>query len=889
MKHLRTPFVPARLFTFISLFFLAAMFAPAALAQSANKEGNPLADPQAVVTAGHARFTVLTPQLVRMEWSEDGKFEDRASLVFLNRRLPAPAIKKSSAAGWTTIDTGKLRLRYQAAGKGAKAGAAGRFTGQNLKIEFTLNGKKVEWHPGMPDTGNLKGTTRTLDGVRGTTELEPGLLSRDGWVLVDDSQRPLFDSSDWPWVTAREKKDAQDWYFFGYGHDYKTALADFTRVAGKIPLPPRFAFGAWWSRYWNYTDQEFQQLVEDFEDHNVPLDVLVIDMDWHATFAVKWWEKKKDQAGQTPGWTGYTWSKAYFPDPPGFLAWTDRHGLKTPLNLHPASGVQPHEAAYPEMARAMGIDPATQKYVPFDIADKKFAQNYMDILHHPLEKQGVDFWWLDWQQQHKTSLEGVTPTWWLNYVHTSDMERHGKRPIIFHRWGGLGNHRYQIGFSGDTVSVWESLDFQPYFTATAANVGYGYWSHDIGGHMPGAVSPELYARWIQFGIFSPILRTHTTKNPESERRIWGYPVDDYRVMRDAFVLRYSMIPYIYTMSREAYDSGVSLLRPMYYDHPESAEAYDARGEYMFGDSLLVAPVTAPADEATGQAKKEVWLPEGEWFEWSSGTRLHGPAKLTRSLTLEEMPVYARAGAIIPMQPEMQHTGAKPVDPLILTIFPGAEGEIKIYEDQGDSLGYMKDEFARTPVKQSTSADGLTVIEVAAPEGKYPGMLTERGCEIRLLGAWPPESVKVNGQALAFVRSGDRTSTVEGWHYDGNHSTTIIHVARRGVNEPLRVEVKADAAAAQKLDGFPARMSRLWKALLTMDNSWPKGSPPDSLVEAAQTGNRISIDPSHAAEELKKLDELLPKVAAEIKETGADPKSLERAQMWLAGAAAAGPK
>jgi len=136
------------------------------------------------------------------------------------------------------------------------------------------------------------------------------------------------------------------------------------------------------------------------------------------------------------------------------------------------------------MATAMGIDPATKKYVPFDITDKKFAINYMNLVLHPLEKQGIDFWWLDWQQEPTTKMPGVTPTWWLNYVHFTDQQREGKRPLLFHRWGGLGNHRYQIGFSGDSISVWDSLAFQPWFTATAANVGYAYWSHDIAATCP---------------------------------------------------------------------------------------------------------------------------------------------------------------------------------------------------------------------------------------------------------------------------------------------------------------------------------------------------------------------------------------------------------------------
>jgi hypothetical protein len=240
-----------------------------------------------------------------------------------------------------------------------------------------------------------------------------------------------------------------------------------------------------------------------------------------------------DQSGQSLGWTGYSWNKLLFPDPDQFLAKLHAEGLKTTLNLHPASGVQPWETAYPAMARAMGIDPATRKYVPFDITDKKFATNYMNLLHHPLERQGIDFWWLDWQQQAETKLAGVNPTWWLNYVHFTDQQREGKRPLLFHRWGGLGNHRYQIGFSGDAISVWDSLAFQPWFTATAANVGYAYWSHDIGGHLPGSVDPELYTRWVQFGAFSPILRTHTTKNPDSERRLWAYPEPYSSVLRSA--------------------------------------------------------------------------------------------------------------------------------------------------------------------------------------------------------------------------------------------------------------------------------------------------------------------------------------------------------------------
>jgi alpha-glucosidase len=804
-----------------------------------------------MIIDGRARFTVLTPRLVRLEWSDTGAFEDSASLLVINRRLPVPKFSSATKDGWLTIATDSLTLRYKS--------ASGKFTGDNLRIEYPVGGTTRAWRPGMKDTANLKGTTRTLDGVEGATPLEPGLLSRDGWTLVDDSRRPLFDGGDWPWVEARPDSNSQDWYFFGYGRDYTALLADFTKIAGKIPMPPRFAFGLWWSRYWSYTDREFKDLVGEFRQHDVPLDVLVIDMDWHKTFNLRWGRQPKDQAGQPLGWTGYTWDENVFPDPEGFLAWCEEQGLKTPLNLHPASGIQPHEEHYPEMARSMGINPATKKYVPFDIVDKRFATNYLTHMIRPLEAQGVDFWWLDWQQWGTTAIPGVTPTWWLNYVFFTDMERQGKaRPLLFHRWGGLGNHRYQIGFSGDAESVWKSLAFQPYFTSTAANVGFGYWSHDIGGHLPGTITPELYTRWVQFGILSPILRTHTTKNPDAERRIWAYPEENYRAMRDAILLRYALIPYIYTAARQAYDSGVSICRPMYYDHPEDAEAYAYFDQYMFGNDMLSAPVTDSLRRDSLLAAKKIWLPEGRWYEWATGTMLEGPAVVERTFALDEIPLYIRAGAVIPMQPKMKNSHEKPVDPLLLTIVPGAAGSTRLYEDEGNSLGYQRDECAWTPVEQNGWAGDSLKIAIGPASGSYAGMPAERSYEIRLPGTLPPASVRCEGRALAYApREGDT-----GWRYDGEKQTTVITLPRFPRSQAVRVAVKPSVLPdeqAQITGGVAGLLSRLHRVTALVNNQWPKEWSPDSLVAAAQTGNRATVRPAAAAEEFSALKKNLPSI------------------------------
>jgi alpha-glucosidase len=840
---------------------------------------NPVADPKAIVSVGNARFTVLTPQLIRMEWSADGKFEDHASLVFINRRLPVPKFDLAHdgpvKGGVLSIKTDTLALKYAVTGDG-------HFTAENLSITLTVDGKQVVWHPGDTDPDNLQGTTRTLDGARGSKTqqpIEPGLISREGWVVVDDSTRPLFDSADfrflegekspWPWAMERPANEAPgkytDWYFFGYGHDYRKALGDYVRVAGRIPLPPRFAFGVWWSRYWAYSDQELDELVRGFHENDTPLDVLVIDMDWHISQEQLKAMGEKDRSGYQLGWTGYTWNKDLFPDPDAFLKKIHEEGLKTTMNLHPASGIQPWEQAYPAMARAMGIDPATKKYVPFDPTDKTWATNYLNLVLHPLEKQGIDFWWLDWQQQPMmTKLPGVANTWWLNYVHFTDQQREGKRPLLFHRWGGLGNHRYQIGFSGDTISVWESLAFQPWFTATAANVGYAYWSHDIGGHMPGAVDPELYTRWVQFGAFSPILRTHTTKNPDAERRIWAYPEPYASVLRTAFQLREAMEPYLDTEARRTYDTGVAFLRPLYYDWPEDDAAYTSKNEYLFGDQLLAAPVTAAADKVTGLATEQVYLPKGDWIEWPTGRHFAGPVSAERSFSIAQIPVYVKAGAIVPMQPPMRYTGEKPVDPLIVNVWPlvpGKSSSYSVYEDSGLSVDYQRGVFARTPIKATQTLDTLRV-EIGPVEGSYPGMLKTRGYELRLPADWPPVSVTVNGKALKPVKPGEPG----GWRYEGNTLTTIVPVPAQSTAAKVVVEVrrgKGVTAVRADLDGFAGKMIFVRCAYDAMQATGPVAGPSLALIDAMQSGDRLSYFPEKIDGELAHFRQALEQAQADV--------------------------
>ncbi len=263
----------------------------------------------------NVRFTVITDGAIRMEYTPDGQFLDNKSFIAVDRSYPAAAYKVKNTPKTVTISTDRFVLSYT---KGS-----GMFNENNLRISSVKTKQKAtgkqkasslyttsfSWHPGLKDDANLKGTYRTLDGYDGDTNLdshkmplEDGLLSRNGWTFIDDSNGYVFDDSDWQWVAHRPNEGkTQDWYFLAYGHDYKKALRDYTEFAGKVPLPPRYAFGYWWSRYWTYSDNELRNLVTKMHNYDIPLDVLVVDMDWHYA---------EPSRG---GWTGTPGTDACFP------------------------------------------------------------------------------------------------------------------------------------------------------------------------------------------------------------------------------------------------------------------------------------------------------------------------------------------------------------------------------------------------------------------------------------------------------------------------------------------------------------------------------------------------------------------------------------------------
>ncbi|WP_081966317.1 glycoside hydrolase family 31 protein [Bifidobacterium pullorum] len=677
--------------------------------------------PTTTLQGEHWRIGLITESLIRLEWSDSGEFEDRATLMAVDRAfLPSGAVDYTTGErdGMLVVETPALRLTYDRKPFSKE--------GLTIVVKGVPDSQFNTWHYGDDPKGNLGGTARTLDEADGAIPLGQGVISRDGWAVLDDSASNVFVTADADGnlpdgvvayggigVAPRDHRET-DIYFFGYGRRYREAVHDFQKLSGPAPLLPRFALGNWWSRYYRYSQDEYLDLMDRFKAEGIPFTTSVIDMDWHLVDDVD------PRFGS--GWTGYTWNRKLFPDHRAFLEGLHDRGLKTTLNVHPRDGIRAFEEPYAKAAATVGVDAEAQEPVEFDLTNPRFVRAYFD-MHHDLETEGVDFWWLDWQQGGVTRQPGLDPLWVLNHLHYLDSGRDGRWPLTFSRFAGPGSQRYPVGFSGDTVVTWKSLKFQPYFTATASNIGYGWWSHDIGGHMFGYRDEELEARWYQLGVFSPINRLHSTCSPFSGKEPWNFHEPVRSAMVDVLRLRQALMPYLYTMNWRAAVDGDPIVEPMYWANPNLGESYEVPDEFRFGTELVVAPVVDPMDKASMRGKADAWLPQGDWFDFFDGRRYVAADPAGRRLavwrTIDRIPVFAKAGGIVPMQSDPLSDMTVNPRALDVVIFPGADGSFAMREDSGEFREVCADAAAA-----QESATAVTAMTWQWDDGRSPQFVIE---------------------------------------------------------------------------------------------------------------------------------------------------------------------
>ena len=775
---------------------------------------NPNTKSVVIASDGKFRAQIMTENLFRFEYSENGNFENRPTISVVNRNMTLLSnviYNHYEEGGKLYIMTSKFNISY-VVGSGLKTSEDLRVV--NLEPNVTYNGDSgLVWTYGMTsenDSGNLLGTYRTLDQTDNPSldcqiDKKPhcvyGLMSRNGWALVDDTDAPILDCDDW-WSDDNGKyythSSDKDLYLFAHNINYTQALTDYSMIGGKIPIFPRYAHGIWWTRWFDLTDNDVRDQINQFREYSLPLDVLILDMNWH---------KKND-------WTGYTFDENLFPSTEHFFRYIKDQNLAIGANLHDASGINNWEDQFENAAKAIRY-PKGKGKIPFDLSNK--TQTLMaleDIVLKAVEDDGMDFWWIDWQQGENAA--GTTggknnPTIWTDKMRVTDPKRRNlqsnapkaiiKRGMVLARFGGLGNHRYQVGFSGDVKTLsWDDLAYQPYFSQTASNVGYGFWSHDIVGP---ADDHELYVRWIQWGCMSGIMRHHDRgmssgdcANPfpsdvENSCPIvqpWKTASNFFHPIRDALQLRQSLVPYIYTQTRAAFDTGVSLIRPMYYYNQKIEAAYHLREQYYFGDKIVVRPVVEKSDNTT-MTTVTVWLPAGNWYDitgfanrWINVVDPQG-LNITAMYDISEIPTFVHEMAVIPYlgrrNPHMRdyigmaRSNYEHLD-LKLFLCDMTRAYAQIYQDDGESTAYLSGDYSQLVVIAAPlDAQNKTLnISASLGEGLLDGF--EQSYTILLPNVGPPNTIK------------NMLSAKYNWRYDTEKVTLMIDVPATTVKKGQKI-------------------------------------------------------------------------------------------------------
>ena len=649
----------------------------------------------------------------------------------------------------------------------------------------------------------------------------PGVLDKSGWYLLDDTQSDVWTSDGW--IAPRPTDDVEDGYLFGYGQDYAGALEALSKLTGPSPLLPEYIFGNWLSRYYGYSTSDYEdQILPEYKANGTSLDTLSIDTDWKSP----------------NNWDGWEWNPSLFPDPQSFLSWAQSQGIHVDLNIHSSVSLSD-----PELAEAQTIAGNTLQSGGcgasggcdvFDWSNEAQAEANF-ALQQPLYDDGVSFTWLDWCcDGSDVSMPGVTPDSWVNHLYAQQMVDTGQRGFDLSRIGASlqssvagsyptgpwADHRSAIAFTGDTWSTWNTLAMEAQLGQDEAAIGEPYVSDDIGGFLGvpngGSNDPDdLYLRWLQLGTFQPIMREHSTEG-QNARLPWEYDATTQAIGDQFLQLREQLVPYTYTLAQQASSTGLPMTQPLYLDYPDQSAAYDNPTEYMLGQDMLVAPVTTPGQVAT----TSVWFPPGTWTDYFTGATFQGPSTQTLEVPENRMPVFVKAGGIVPLQPATAEAQNAGTSPLTLRVFDGGNGSYSMYDDAGTGLGYEHGQSTTTPITSSV-AGNTTTVRIGPAKGSYPGAPRSRSYTVDLVDLSAPHQVLENGRPLPSADwsydAGNHTLQVSVGAVPTNRSATITQIGGSAVqlNEPA-----ATALTINPADGLNVAPGTSTTVSSTFTNSGP---------------------------------------------------------------------
>ena len=723
-------------------------------------------------------FQILTPTMVRIQKTSNRTYSPTPDLGVVNVMFGKVTFRVNYQAPVYSIQTDSMTILYNPSMEITEGGIQ---VFLNHYRDFTLTSLDKR------DTLNLGGVIGSLDNCKGNLKyaeqndvgsksqlhlIPDGILSRRGFTVLKHTKDTLY---------LYNKGDHYlDLYVLGYGNNYKQAFNDFYRLTGKIPMLPEWSFGFIYSRWADYKAADYKRIVSTFRQEKMPIDAIILDMCWHVDY-----------------WYGYRYDTNNFPDMKAFHLWTDSVHVKTGFNHH-SGCIYAKDPHILEFCKQAGIDfnkalipglswEPDKKVIHYDTKDSIQFKAFYDIYLTPLIRDGLDFHWVDGEGSIYSS------ELYQRYLRIGTH----KRPIVMNRLHTdvLCNHRYPVGFSGDTFISWETMAYSLEATIKGGNNGV-YWSHDIGGYMPQgpagyAPTGEIFARWLQLGAVSPIFRVHAKKDvywtpprkpgesDQGSRLPWEWGDTVLQSARTSIQLRYKLLPYIYSMTRKAHDTGIPLCRGLYIDYPQPADAY-RYDEFLFGDNFLAAPVMKAAEKGVdGVTSRKVWLPEGEWYDYFTGKCYQGNQELQVTKSLFEFPLFVKAGSIIPMAPYHEYSGV-PLDTLLIVAYTPAESRkssFNLYEDDGESFLFEKEQYRWVVLSYEYTDHVSQKIVIHKPMGDFHGSVQNRAYKIDIVNTGEPKAVQVNNKVFT------------NWQWDPVTKKMTLELEKQEVNTDIVIEVK----------------------------------------------------------------------------------------------------
>ena len=649
-------------------------------------------NPKSIIKGNKYRISILTESLIRLEYSNDGSFNDLPTLNVWYRNFDKPEFNIQEMGNQLIISTKFFNLIYikEKNFYGGKINPA-----NNLKVTSTINGKV--WYYTYPEIRNYEAPAYEIEGGKGSKGVK-SLFSLDGFVTIDDSKTDYFD--EYGCFVKNENKNI-DIYLFMYGTNFFTCLKDYYKITGNPSLLPRYAFGNWWSRNITYDTYSISELVEDFKSNDIPISAILLNDSW-----------SKRTENNKPS---FSFNPELFNNPSKMISDLHENNIKLGLTINPFNGFSKIENNYETLKQY--LTPNNQGIIPFNVLNARDVDAYLKLLIHPLDNIEVDFYNIDY-----FDIKHLEELMLVKHYSMLDIKRNiNKRPIIYGYNANYVPHRYSILYYGKSFVSWDTLKQISTFNCSATNMGVSFWSHDIGGFYKGIEDNELFTRFIQLGVFCPILKLNSDSGKYYKRYPWQWGIKTYKITKDYLNFRHKLIPYLYSENYRYSKGGVPLIQPLYYQYPKFYDDPMYSNEYYFGSQLFISPIVSHKDYVMNRTIHRFFLPEGVWYDHVTGKKFPGGRKYVSFFREEDYPVFAKAGAIIPMSMNTEDNYIDSPKDLEIQIFPGHNNVYNLYEDDGISNEYENGKYLLTNIEYNYMPNNYTVIirPIAGVKGIIP--------------------------------------------------------------------------------------------------------------------------------------------------------------------------